>query len=139
MAGSNEMRDLIMRAYKARDEGRANELMSAFHAEAVFRIAGDKDVVAVAQPIEGHGNIHGAMQDFIKTFTFSDREIISMIFQDDRAAVHSRIKVRFVPSGMTSTTDLLDLFTFRDGKIVELVEFADTALINGMLASAPRA
>ena len=60
-----------------------------------------------------------------------------MIFDGDRAAVHSRINVRHTAGPEVYTTDILDLFTFRDGKIVELVEFADTALINRMTASAP--
>ena len=139
MSGSNDMRDLIVRAYAARDGGQADELMSAFHDNAVFRLAGDKKVVAVADTIEGHGNIHGAMQGFIKSFEFRDRKIISMVFERNRGAVHSRVQVKFIPSGFASTTDILDLFTFRDGKIVELIEFADTALINGMLASAASA
>jgi ketosteroid isomerase-like protein len=130
------MRELIVRAYAARDEGRADELMSAFHADAVFHLAGNKDVVAIAGAIEGHGNVREAMHGFIGSFEFRNRDIRSMVFQDDRAAVHSRIEVRFMPSGFTSATDILDLFTFRDGKIVELLEFADTALINRMLSGA---
>jgi ketosteroid isomerase-like protein len=137
MTGSGDMRKLIVQAYKARDEGHADELMSAFHADAVFRLAGDKKVVAVADTIEGHGNIRGAMRGFIEKFEFRGREIISMIFDGDRAAVHSRINVRHRGDPEAYTTDILDLFTFRDGKIVELVEFADTALINRMTASAP--
>jgi ketosteroid isomerase-like protein len=29
----------------------------------------------------------------------------------------------------TFETDILDLFTFKDGKVSELIEFADTAMI----------
>jgi len=130
------MRDLIVRAYAARAEGRVDELMSAFHPDAVFHLTGSKDILPIAGAIEGHGNLREAMRGFIGTFEFRNRDIRSMIFQDNRAAVHSRIQVKFLPSGLTSTTDVLDLFTFRDGKIIELLEFADTALINRMLASA---
>ena len=50
--------------------------------------------------------------------------------------VHSRVKIRFVPRDRTFTADLLNSFHFRDGKIVELLEFADTALIRELMSPA---
>ena len=50
--------------------------------------------------------------------------------------MHSRLTVRFVPKDLTFTTDVTDLFRFKDGKIIELVEFADTALIKHVTAEA---
>ena len=55
--------------------------------------------------------------------------IISFIADGDRASVRSRLKIRFAPKNLTFTTELTDLFKFQDGKIIELVEFADTALL----------
>jgi ketosteroid isomerase-like protein len=34
---------------------------------------------------------------------------------------------------LTVSTDLLDLWKFESGKIVELIEFADTALVNDLM------
>jgi ketosteroid isomerase-like protein len=59
-----------------------------------------------------------------------------MMIDGERAAVHSRVKIRYVPRNMTVTTDLLDTFHFRDGKIVEFVEFADTALVKDLMSPA---
>ena len=134
MAGPAAMREVIMQAYAARDQGRLADLMSTYHPDAVFRLAGDKEALAVAGAIEGHQNISGAMENFIGTFRFANRDVISMIFQDDRAAVHSRFDVTFVPTGNTFTTEVMDVFKFADGKIVELVEFADTAMINKVIS-----
>ena len=60
--------------------------------------------------------------------------------EGDRAAVHSRLVVRHKPTGATHTTDVIDLFTFQDGKIIELVEAADNALIKcfGGVLGSPR-
>jgi ketosteroid isomerase-like protein len=41
--------------------------------------------------------------------------------------------MRFIPKDRTVTTDILDLWKFENGKVVELVEFADTALINHLM------
>jgi ketosteroid isomerase-like protein len=73
---------------------------------------------------------------FIATFDFVRREILNELIEGDRAAVHSRLVVRYKPTGETQTTDCLDLLKFQDGKIIELIEFADTALIRRMLSGA---
>ncbi|MCI0363537.1 MAG: hypothetical protein L0219_06610, partial [Phycisphaerales bacterium] len=39
----------------------------------------------------------------------------------DRAVIHSRITVRFVPKNIVFETDVLDAFRFQDGKIIQLV------------------
>jgi ketosteroid isomerase-like protein len=41
--------------------------------------------------------------------------------------------LRFVPKDQTVTTDLVDLFKLEDGKIIELLEFVDTATINDLM------
>ena len=75
------------------------------------------------------------MTGFIASFEFIKRDIISMIVDGDRAAVRCRLTVRFVPNDKTFTTELVDLFKIQDGKIIELVEFADTALIKEITAT----
>jgi ketosteroid isomerase-like protein len=68
----------------------------------------------------------------VAAFEFVQRDIVNLIIEGQQAAVHSRVKLRFIPKDRTVTTDILDLWKFEDGKIVELVEFVDTALINNL-------
>jgi ketosteroid isomerase-like protein len=42
--------------------------------------------------------------------------------------------VRFIPKDIIFTSDVLDAFRFEDEKIIELVEFADTALIKSVVS-----
>ena len=72
--------------------------------------------------------MRAALTGFIETFEFMKRDIVDAMVEGDRAAVHSRLKVRFVPKDIVFTSDVLDTFRFEDGKIIELLEFADTAL-----------
>jgi ketosteroid isomerase-like protein len=74
------------------------------------------------------------MTEFIASFEFVSREILSMIVEGDNASVHSRLEVRFVPKDKKFTTEVVDLIKFQDEKIVELVEFADTALIKDIVS-----
>jgi ketosteroid isomerase-like protein len=125
---------LIGQAYAARKEGDIEGLMSAFHPDAVFELAGSKELLAVAGATQGHQDIRTAMTGFIAAFDFTHRDIISITTDGERAAVHSRLTVKFVPGGRTFSSDLVDLFRFKDGKIIELLEFADTALIKDVIS-----
>jgi ketosteroid isomerase-like protein len=127
---------LIEKAYDARKQGDVEALMSAFHAEAVFELAGSETLLPVAGAWRGHQGVRTTMAGLVAAFEFIHRDIISTTIDGDRAAVHSRIKVRAVPGDRTVTTDILDLFKFKDGKVIELVEFADTALIKDMMSAA---
>jgi ketosteroid isomerase-like protein len=124
---------LIDKAYHARKQGDVDGLMSAFHPEAAFELAGSKAALPVAGVSQGHQDVRATMTGLVAAFDFVHRDIISTIIDGDRAAVHSRVTVRVIPGEKTVTTDILDLFKVKDGKVIELVEFADTALIRDMM------
>ena len=126
---------LIDQSYAARKLGDIEKLMSFFHPDAVFELAGSTELVAAARAAQGHQEVRTAMSDLIAAFVFIEREFISKVIDGERAAVHSRVKIKYVPKDRTFTTDLIDAFRFKDGKIVELVEFADTALINDLMSA----
>jgi ketosteroid isomerase-like protein len=79
--------------------------------------------------------VQTALAGFIENFEFMKRDIVAALVEGDRAAVHSRLKVRFVPKDVVFTSDVLDTFRFEDGKIIELVEFVDTALIKSVVST----
>jgi ketosteroid isomerase-like protein len=133
MASREAMIDIIDRAYDARGKGNLAGLMAAFHSDAVFELKGDKNVLAVAGAVEGHSNVQAVMADFIGAFEFIKRKTVDILVDGDRAVVHLRVDIKFIPKGTVVTTDVLDMFRFEDGKIIELVEFADTALIKSFL------
>jgi ketosteroid isomerase-like protein len=135
MASREAMIDTIYRAYDARAKGDIEGLMAAFHPNAVFELKGEKDVLEVAGAVQGHPDLRAAMAGLIENFEFVKRDIIDAMVEGDRAAVHSRLKVRFVPKDVVFTSDVLDTFRFENGKIIELVEFADTALIKSVVST----
>jgi ketosteroid isomerase-like protein len=137
-AGNREaILEVIKRAYEARGRGDLEGLMQAFHRDAVFTLIGDKKALDVTGTFHGHDQVREALRDFISSFDFLDRLILSDVIEGDRAAVHSCIVVRYGPTKETWTADCLDLFTFKDGKVIELVEFADTAQIRDVISSGP--
>jgi ketosteroid isomerase-like protein len=127
---------VIERCYAARQKGDIETVMAAFHTDGVFELAGSKEMVAVVGAARGNQEIRTTMTGLIAAFDFIERDIICMMIDGERAAVHSRVKIRYVPGDRTFTTDLLDTFHFKDGKIVEFVEFADTALVKDLMSTA---
>jgi ketosteroid isomerase-like protein len=124
----------VRRAYKARDAGSLDDLMAECHPDVVFTIAGDRDATEMVGCMCGHSDVKDAVAKLIDTFEFAQRNILAELVDNDRVAVRSRLTVRSCPTNMTRETEILDLFTIRDGKIVEVVEFADTALIKSMVS-----
>jgi ketosteroid isomerase-like protein len=134
MASREAMIDTIYRVYDARGKGDIEGVMAGFHPDGVFELKGEKDILEVAGAVQGYPNVRAVITGLIEAFEFLERDIVDTIVEGDRAAVHSRLKIRFVPKDVVFTTELLDKFRFEDGKIIELVEFADTALIKSFLA-----
>jgi ketosteroid isomerase-like protein len=135
MQSRDAMIETIMQAYKAREEGNIEDLMAAFHPDAVFELKGDRGVLDVAGAVEGHSNVKAALSQLTRNFRFKKRDILDVIAEGDRVAVHSRLEVSFLPKDRSFTSDLVDIFRFQNGKIIELVEFADTALIKSVVTT----
>lgn len=133
MAQREEMLALVRRAYAARDNDDAEGLVAAFHPKGQFALMGDKAALELTGSVEGHASLRGAFSKFIEDFGFEGREILAELVDGDRIAIHSRVDVRYRPTGKVFSTEILDLFRLQDGKIVELIEFADTAQVKMMI------
>jgi ketosteroid isomerase-like protein len=132
MPNRETLLEVISQAYAARGRGDLEGLLAAFHPEGTFTLVGDVKSLHVAGSVQGHRSLRETFDGFIAAFKFVDRQILSEVVEADRAAVHSRLTVQY--SDKIRTTDCLDLFEFREGKIIELTEFADTALIKDLMS-----
>ena len=129
MASREAMLETINRAYEARRTGDIEALMAAFHPDAGFELKGENRLLNLCGRIDGHANVRNGMTAFIGGFAFAKRAILDAIVENDRAVVRSRLRITYTKTRTTFETEILDLFRFKDGKVLELVEFADTALV----------
>jgi len=134
MSDRKAIEALISEAYEARRKGDVDGVVTSFHHGGTFQLAAERETFDLAGAVSGHSDLRQAMTGFIANFEFVEREVVSTIVEGDQACVRSRVKVKFAPTGRTFTTEIVDLFRFKDGKIAELVEFADTAQINHMMS-----
>ena len=122
------MLQTIDAAYAARQRGDLAEVLSFLSPGATFRMAG-----VSAGPEDAATAIGG----LIDQFHFAELERLDTLVDGDRVAARIRISAA-TGGGRHVESELLDIWRFgADGKIVELVEFADTGLIGVMLATAP--
>jgi uncharacterized protein (TIGR02246 family) len=133
MTDRETIQALINQGYDARKTGDVEGIMALFHPDGKFELAGSKTHTAAAGIAQGHTALRTTLTGLTSAFEFVQRDFINIVIDGERAAVHSRVKLRFIPKDRTVTTDLLDLWKFENGKVVELVEFADTAMINDLM------
>jgi ketosteroid isomerase-like protein len=133
MTDRNTIEALIHQIYEARRTGDIEAILAAFHPEGKLVITGEKTITAAVGTAQGHGELRPTLAGLVAAFDFLERDIVSIVIENEQAAVHSRVKLRFVPKDRTVTTDLLDLWKFENGKIVEFTEFVDTALVNDLM------
>jgi len=133
MTNRETMLGVVRAAYAARRRRDLDGLISTFHSRAVFTLVGDKQALDVVGSVQGHAGLREAMRGYITNFQFGERTILSELVDGNRAVVHSRLVVRYKPKDRVWTADVLDLFAFQDGKIMELIEFTDTAQLKEMI------
>jgi ketosteroid isomerase-like protein len=128
MTDRAEIERIIRAAYAARKIGDLDALGKTFAKDARFRLAGSSDVSPVAVKAEGVKNLQAVLKELITVFEWVDQEILSMVVEGNKAAVHWRGTIRSTATGETVRTELFDLFEIDAGRISSFVEFCDTAL-----------
>ncbi|MGW9330921.1 nuclear transport factor 2 family protein [Bosea sp. NPDC055594] len=119
--------ELIRSAYAARHRGDLDELMGYFHEQCSYRLAGGPTASDVFVQPQGHAAVRAQMAALIATYVFSNIEELALMVDGDRATLHWRADVRCLPSGRSGSFEVIDLFTFADGKLTSVTQFTDTA------------
>jgi len=71
--------------------------------------------------------LRSALEETMSLLRASAFEIGTLVIEGDRASAIVHATFVFTPTGETVTTELCHMWTFRDGRAVELIEFVDTA------------
>ena len=126
-------------AYAARVAGDVEGTVRHFAEDAVFELAGANEASPVPLRCTGREPLRTIMTGLIQAFVFSDHEILSIITDGSRAAVHARVRVRSAATGDEAVTETVDLVTFENGEIASYTQFCDTALAAKLAGPRPSA
>lgn len=122
MADRPTVEGILKNLYSARCNGDLSRLCDVFDASSSFRIAGTSAGKPVAMAARGMTEIRPWLALLIKSFKVSDQTVLSLIVEDNRAAVHWHANILSRITGSAVATELFDLVEIRDQKIVSYVE-----------------
>ncbi len=128
MTDRSQIETLLKSAYTARKRGDIEGIIQVFSDTPHFELAGAQQASPIALRCTDRDAFRSLMAGLIKTFEFLDHEILSMIIDGDKAAVHWRSRMRSGVTGEEVVTELVDLVTIENGRIKSFIEFCDTAL-----------
>jgi ketosteroid isomerase-like protein len=124
---------IVREAYAARQRGDLEETCRQFCEDAQFAVMGSPEASPVAMQAIGSDRVREALGGLIAAVDFVEHDILTVIVEGDRAAVHSRARVRAKATGNEAVTEMVDLVELQDGKISSFQQFCDTALANRLL------
>ena len=121
-SGRAEFEKLLSKLYAARAAGELEPLCALFAADALFKISGSSDGKPIAISARGTEEVRSWLSVLVKTFRITRHEILSMVIDGSRAAVHWRASIHSRITGASVPTELVDLVETRDGRIGSYVE-----------------
>ena len=122
-ASQPDLKAVVMDAYDARRRENIDEIMSFFHPDAVFQIVANPELGDLSQTLRGLDELRAAMVEMCKAWDWTGRPITDIVVEGDRAVVHTIGEMHHAPTGGRFDYEILDKLTFKDGKIIEFIEF----------------
>jgi ketosteroid isomerase-like protein len=113
---------LLAELYQARAAGALERLCALFGPDALFKISGSSDGKPIALVARGTDEVRSWLAVLVKTFRLTQHEILSIVIDGPRAAVHWRASIHSRVTGASVPTELVDLVEMRDGRIGAYVE-----------------
>lgn len=122
VTGRADFERLLAELYDARAAGALERLCALFGPDALFKISGSSDGKPIALSARGTDEVRSWLAVLVKTFRLTRYEIISMVIDGPKAAVHWRASIHSRITGASVPTELVDLVEMRDGRIGAYVE-----------------
>ncbi len=135
MMDRSQVETLLTNAYAARRRGDVEAICSHFVDNPSFVMAGARDASPVAVQCTDGATFRTLLNGLVNTFEWLDQQILAMIIDGPKAAVHWRGRIRSALTGDEVVTELVDVITVENGKIRSFVEFVDTALAAKMMTA----
>jgi len=110
-------------AYEARDFSRVGDLI---HDDVDWIIYGPKEVFPFVGPRQGKAAVLAALKDIATDYELNRYTPEITLVDGDRAAVMSDVSFTQKSSGRKLRFRLVNFLRFKDGRIVEFREFANT-------------
>lgn len=127
VSGLPLVRERLARLYGARRDGDGAAFAAAFAEDGVFHLVGDTRLVPQAGPRRGRAAIAAVIADLYSSYEYVDALIVDMAVDLNAAVIRRQLTLRSRDTGGVAEFEAADFIRLRDGEIVELKQFIDTA------------
>ncbi len=123
MSERASVESIVRELHAARVAGDLERLCRVFAADARLRIAGSSDGKPIAIDASRLSRIRPWLSILVKTFRLRRYELLSLLVEGEQAAAHWRADIESKITGISVSTELVDLIEVRNGQIASQVEF----------------
>lgn len=127
VSGLPFVREKLTRLYAARARGDMAQFAAGFATDGVFHVLGDPGLLPEAGPRRGRAAIRAVLESLFRDYENIDGLLVDMIVDLNSALVRRHVTLRSVATGAIAEFEVAEHIRFRDGEIIELVQFMDTA------------
>jgi ketosteroid isomerase-like protein len=114
---------IVRELHAARVAGDLERLCRVFAPDARLRIAGSSDGKPIAIDASRLHRIRPWLSILVKTFRLRRYELLALLVEGEHAAAHWRADIESKITGVSVSTDLVDLIEVRNGQVASQVEF----------------
>ena len=119
--------------YDARARFDKQKHLSFAHPACVYRIVGSEKLFPMTRECSTRSDIEQAADATFAAWDMRALGTVSIHESGDTIYVHRRGKVGYLPNGASMQTEFIDKVTFKDGLIIEYLQFLDTYAIDDFL------
>ncbi|OJU06316.1 MAG: hypothetical protein BGN83_15000 [Rhizobium sp. 63-7] len=126
MASKEQLIHAVKELYKARKARDLDGVMAFTDPTCSYRIVGGERLGAEATKVDNPITMRQHHEVLMNTWDFCNLQISSIHVDGDTVFVHHAGEISFVPNGACFGAEFMDKLTFRNGRLVDVVQFIDT-------------
>jgi hypothetical protein len=132
----SEFEQWLQDFYKARLSNDVERCMTFFTPHSTFRLAGSTKESSIARARDSLAEMRDQVTELVRVCSWKDMEIYNRVIDGETAAIRYELTTVFNPLGELITTEIVDVVTVSERKVVEFHQFVDTAAIERLVARA---
>lgn len=127
ISGLPYLKERLAELYAARRNGQFEQFAAGFAEDGSMRIVADSRLVPEAGPFRGRAAISKGVRQLFQRYEYVDGLVVDVVAEFDLAVIRRQLTLRSSITGAVADFDVADFVRFRNGEIIELVQFMDTA------------
>jgi ketosteroid isomerase-like protein len=128
MTSRSDIERNVRALWAARLRDDLDGMMNLLAQDAVYAMnAAGTGVPGLSQPTRGKSAVREVFRALLSTWHFENWREISLLIDGEMAFLHWAARAKYVPTNKSGDFDVFDVFSFRNGEIVDMHESTDTA------------